>query len=144
MPSSRFKCGKKLRNMSPRRFVSTPLDKSFVTGKIRRVLYVNFECLFWPIKCMHSKPRFWVRNKDGEKSVSHIFGILHKTKKFEEILCKIPTGTLGRSVRDSRIRRNFHRKAPSKSTLCSYFMLTVLLQNHTKLNSEKSIDLCCK
>ena len=31
-----------------------------VTGKIRRVLYVNFECLFWPIKCMHSKPRFWV------------------------------------------------------------------------------------
>ena len=31
-----------------------------VTGKIRRVLHVNFECLFWPIKCMHSKPRFWV------------------------------------------------------------------------------------
>ena len=33
-----------------------------VTGKIRcyRVLYVNFECLFWPIKCMHSKLRFWV------------------------------------------------------------------------------------
>ena len=31
-----------------------------VTGKIRRVLYVNFECLFWPIKCMHSKPRYWV------------------------------------------------------------------------------------
>ena len=24
-----------------------------VTGKIRRVLYVNFECLFWPIKSMH-------------------------------------------------------------------------------------------
>ena len=31
-----------------------------VTGKIRRVLHVNFECLFWPIKCMHSKPGFWV------------------------------------------------------------------------------------
>ena len=31
-----------------------------VTGKIRRVLHVNFECLFWPIKCIHSKPRFWV------------------------------------------------------------------------------------
>ena len=25
-----------------------------VTGKIRRVLYVNFECLFWPIKSMHA------------------------------------------------------------------------------------------
>ena len=31
-----------------------------VTGKIRRVFNLNFECLFWPIKCMHSKPRFWV------------------------------------------------------------------------------------
>ena len=31
-----------------------------VAGKIRRVLYVNFECLFWPIKCMHQKPTFWV------------------------------------------------------------------------------------
>ena len=30
-----------------------------VTGKIRRVLYVNFECLFWPIKHMHSKLGFW-------------------------------------------------------------------------------------
>ena len=33
---------------------------NILTGKIRRVLHVNFECLFWPIKCMHSKPRFWV------------------------------------------------------------------------------------
>ena len=24
-----------------------------VTGKIHRVLHVRFECLFWPIKCMH-------------------------------------------------------------------------------------------
>ena len=24
-----------------------------ITGKMRRVLYVNFECLFWPIKCIH-------------------------------------------------------------------------------------------
>ena len=31
-----------------------------VTGKICRVLYVNFEWLFWPIKSMHSKPGFWV------------------------------------------------------------------------------------
>ena len=28
-----------------------------VTGKIRRVLHVNLSVL-WPIKCMHSKPRF--------------------------------------------------------------------------------------
>ena len=54
MPSSRLKCGKKLRNMSPSRFVICLSDK------IRSVLYVNLECLFWPIKCMHSKPRFWV------------------------------------------------------------------------------------
>ena len=64
MPFSRLKCGKKLRNMhmSPSRFVSTALRKSYdiVTGKVCRVLHVNFECLFWPIKCMHSKPRFWV------------------------------------------------------------------------------------
>ena len=58
MPSSRLKCGKKLRNTSPSRFVSTA--QVIVTGKIRRVLYVNFECLFWPIKSMHSKPGFWV------------------------------------------------------------------------------------
>ena len=31
-----------------------------VTGNIQRVLYANFECLFWPIKCMHSNPRFQV------------------------------------------------------------------------------------
>ena len=29
-----------------------------VTGKIRRVLHVRFECLFWPIKCMHLNPDF--------------------------------------------------------------------------------------
>ena len=57
MPSPRLKCSKKLRNMSPSRFVSTALHKSLhVTGKIRRVLHVNFECFFWPIKCMHPKP----------------------------------------------------------------------------------------
>ena len=51
MPSSRLKCGKKLRNMSPSRFVSTAMHKSLkITGKIRTVLYANFECLFWPIK----------------------------------------------------------------------------------------------
>ena len=61
MSSSRLKCGKKLRNTSPIRFVSTALHKSYVLlqEKIRRVLYVNFECLFWPIKSMHSKPGFW-------------------------------------------------------------------------------------
>ena len=29
------------------------------TGKIRRVLYVNFEFLFWPMKCMHFKTKIW-------------------------------------------------------------------------------------
>ena len=58
---------KALWNTSPSRFVSTALYKSLlITGKIRRVLHVNFECLFWPIKCMHSKPRFWVH-------FSHVF-----------------------------------------------------------------------
>ena len=66
MPSSRLTCGKKLRNTSPSRFVSTALHKSLlhgIAGKIcrARVLHVNFEWLFWPIdfKCMHSKQRFW-------------------------------------------------------------------------------------
>ena len=68
MPSSRLKCGKKLRNTSP---VGVSADQHrtaqvIVTGKICRVLHVNFESLFWPIKCMHSKPRFWVH-------FSHVF-----------------------------------------------------------------------
>ena len=29
-----------------------------VTGEICRVLAVNFDCLLWPIKCVHSKTRF--------------------------------------------------------------------------------------
>ena len=61
MPSLRLKCGKKLRNMSPSRFVSTALHKSLLQAKyVEYILHVNFECLFWPIKCTHSKPRFWV------------------------------------------------------------------------------------
>ena len=44
----------------PSRFVSTALHKSLLQAKyVDSVLYVNFECLFWPIKCMHSKPGFW-------------------------------------------------------------------------------------
>ena len=39
---------------------STAQVIAIVTGKIFRVLHESFECLFWPIKCMHSKPRFWV------------------------------------------------------------------------------------
>ena len=59
MPSSRLKCGKKLRNTSPSRLnCQHSTAQVIVTGKIRRVLCVNFECLFWPIKCMHSKPGF--------------------------------------------------------------------------------------
>ena len=58
-PSSRLKCGKKLRNMSPRWFVSTALHMSLSAGKIRRVLHVNFECIL--ANQMHAfKPRFWV------------------------------------------------------------------------------------
>ena len=38
---------------------STAHLQVIVTGKMHRVLHVNFECLFWPIKCMHSKPGFW-------------------------------------------------------------------------------------
>ena len=72
MPSSRLKSGKKLRNTSPSKVCqhSTSTAQVIVAGKIRRVLYVNFECLFefWPIKfkCKHSKPRFWVH-------FSHVF-----------------------------------------------------------------------
>ena len=68
MPSSRLKCGKKLRNTSPSRFVSKGTAQVIVTGKIylHRILYVKFECLFWPIKSMHSKPGFWVH-------FSHVF-----------------------------------------------------------------------
>ena len=68
MPSSRLKCGKKLRNTSPSRFISKATAQVIVTGKIylHRILYVNFECLFWPIKSMHSKPGFWVH-------FSHVF-----------------------------------------------------------------------
>ena len=61
MPSSMLKCGKKLRNV-PKQVCHHVHSTAqvIVTGKIRRVLHVNFECLFWPIKCMHLKPRFWV------------------------------------------------------------------------------------
>ena len=59
MPSSRLKCGKKLRT-TPKQVCQHSTVQVIVTGKIQRVLHVNFECLFWPIKCMHSKPRFWV------------------------------------------------------------------------------------
>ena len=67
MPSSRLKCGKKLRNTSPSRFVSTALHKSLLQAKyVEYILYINFECLFEPIKSMHLKPRFWVH-------FSHVF-----------------------------------------------------------------------
>ena len=80
MPSSWLKYGKKLRNTSPSRFVSTALHKSLLQAKIRRVLYVNFKCLFWPIKSMHSKPGFWVH-------FSHVFYlskalIWHKAEEY--------------------------------------------------------------
>ena len=68
MPSSRLKCGKKLRNASPWQVCQHRTARVIVTDKIRRVLHVNFECLFWPIKCMHSKPRFCVHFK-----FSHVF-----------------------------------------------------------------------
>ena len=56
MPSSSLKYCKKLRNTSPSSQVyQHSTAQVIVTGKIRRVLHVNFECLFWPIncKCMH-------------------------------------------------------------------------------------------
>ena len=58
MPSSRLKCGKKLRNTSPsiRRFVSTAQVIVSNTGKKRRVRIQN----------QHSKPGFWVH-------FSHVF-----------------------------------------------------------------------
>ena len=62
MPSSRLKCGKKLRTYYTSQVgLSHSTAQVIVTGKICRVLHVNFECLFCrPIKCMHSQPRFWV------------------------------------------------------------------------------------
>ena len=54
---------KKAEEYVPKQVCQHSSAQVIVTGKIRRVLqlYVNFECLFWrPIKCMHSKPRFWV------------------------------------------------------------------------------------
>ena len=66
MPSSRLKCGKRLRKYIPKQVCQHSTAQVIVTGKIRRVLYVNFECLFWPIKSMHSKPGFWVH-------FSHVF-----------------------------------------------------------------------
>ena len=58
MPSSRLKCGKRLRKCIPKQVCQHSTAQVIVTGKIRRVLYVNFECLFWPIKSMHSKQDF--------------------------------------------------------------------------------------
>ena len=50
----------KAEEYAPKQVCQHTSEKVIVTGKISRVLYVNFECLFWPIKYMHSKPRFWV------------------------------------------------------------------------------------
>ena len=55
MPYPRLKWGKKLRNTSPSRFVSTALHKSLYMLQAKYVEYsihVYFGCLFWPIK-MH-------------------------------------------------------------------------------------------
>ena len=57
---------KKAEEYIPKQGCQHSTAQVIVTGKIRRVLHVNFECLFWPIKCMHSKPRFWVH-------LSHVF-----------------------------------------------------------------------
>ena len=43
----------------PKQVFQHSTAKVIVTGKICRVLYVNFECLFWPIKSMHYKTGFW-------------------------------------------------------------------------------------
>ena len=69
----------------------------------------------------------FLRNKPHEKSVSRDFEILCKGKKIPKILCKIPTGTLRRSLRHSQIRANWDVFAPSKSTLSTRLMSTVLL-----------------
>ena len=45
MPSSRLKCGKKLRNISPSRFISTPLYKSSLQAKY--VKYCMWSHEFW-------------------------------------------------------------------------------------------------
>ena len=68
MPSSRLKCGQKAEEYIPKQDCqhSTAQLQGIVTGKICRVLYVNFECLFWPIRSMHSKPGFWLH-------FSHVF-----------------------------------------------------------------------
>jgi len=53
---------KKLRNIYVPKYIcqhSSGQVIAIVTDKIHWVLHINFECLFWPIKCMHSKPRFW-------------------------------------------------------------------------------------
>ena len=61
MPSWRLKYGKKLGNTFHSRFkLSTTLHKSLLQAKyVEYCIHVIFECLFWPIKCMHSKPGFW-------------------------------------------------------------------------------------
>jgi len=84
------------------------------------------------------------RNKPHEKSVSRDFEILCKGKKIPKILCKIPTGTLRRSLRHSQIRANWDVFAPSKSTLSTRLMSTVLLWISSKFSSEKRINFGCK
>ena len=46
MPCSRLKCGKKLRNMSPSRFVSTALCKSLLQAKYVEYRYTYIACKF--------------------------------------------------------------------------------------------------
>ena len=60
MPSSRLKCVHKAEEYIPKQDCYHSTAQGIVTGKICRVLYLNFECLFWPIKfkSMHSKPGF--------------------------------------------------------------------------------------
>ena len=57
MPSSRLKCGKKLRNMSPSWFVSTPLHKSLLQAKYS-------ELCMWILSVCSGQSNACIQNQD--------------------------------------------------------------------------------
>ena len=60
MPFLKAQMWQKAEECIPKQVCQHSTAQVIVTGKTRRVLYVKFECLFWPIKRIHSKPKFWL------------------------------------------------------------------------------------
>ena len=104
MPSSKLKCGKKLRNMSPSRFVSTTLHKSLIEAK-----YVEY-CMKILSVCS-GQSNACIQNQDFGDTLA-IFLLLKWLKiskaliwhKAEKIICLQEVWQHSSAVRDKENR----------------------------------------